>query len=584
MEYLSTVLLAWLCQLSSAARLDGIPRYQLSRRSTSTPAPIEFPASQDFDGNDGPWSSFALQLGTPPQTVKVLISTASDQTWAVLPQGCTSKDPSNCQSSRGGFFVPEQSHTWMQNNITNGSTFSFHLESNLGYFSTAKYGFDTVTLGWRGSGGPSLKHQVVAGVATKDFYLGLFGINPRSINFTNFDNTFSSFMSVLKDNSMIPSVSYAYTAGNQYRLNKVFGSLTLGGYDSSRFIPNEVRFPFDQADARDLTLIINSITMTAGGTNSSLMSKPIRAFVDSTVPYLWLPLSVCEQFEAALGLNFNDTIQGYLVNDTLHQKLLEQDASLTFTLGNSVNITERVDVTLPYAAFDLITDYPLSLTPSRYFPLMRATNDSQYTLGRTFLQEAYLIADYERSSFTISQCDWRPTSQQPKIVAIKPDSSTLPHKSDHVSTKIIVGSAIGGAFALILALAPFYWLYPRIKSQWRGYKDDIDKAELETSPRVTHQEIGSNPLSQELDSTARLKPELEGDINQIVEGQDQHDWLPEVPGEDGHLTRYEMIANQDWVAELQSGHRSLANGESDVCQGQNPEMPPGHTTRIELPA
>jgi len=43
---------------------------------------------------------------------------------------------------------------------------------------------------------------------------------------------------------------------------------------------------------------------------------------------------------------------------------------------------------LPYAAFDLVADYPLVIDSSRYFPLMRAANESQYTLGRTFLQEA----------------------------------------------------------------------------------------------------------------------------------------------------------------------------------------------------
>ena len=596
MEHLYVILLACLYRLSGAAHLDKRQSHRLSAWSTSTPAPIEFPASQDFDGPDGPWSSFALQVGTPPQTVKVLISTASDQTWVVLPQGCMSKDPSNCETSRGGVFSPDQSDTWLQNDISPNGTFSTGLESNLGYFSNVKYGFDTVTLGWRGSGGPSLQNQVVAGIATKDFYLGLFGINPRPSNFTNFDITFPSFISGLKNNFLISSVSYAYTSGNQYRLNKVFGSLTLGGYDSSRFISNEVKFSFDQVDERDLTVAINSITMTAGGTTSSLMSKAIRAFVDSTIPYLYLPLPVCEQFETAFGLTFNTTVQAYLVNDTLHQKLLDQDASVTFTLANSINTTQIVDITLPYAAFDLLADYPLMPIPSRYFPLMRATNDSQYTLGRTFLQEAYLVADYERLSFTISQCDWSSASQQPKIVPIKPYSSTVPQTSHHIPTSSIVGAAVGAFVALSLALALLYWLYPRIKTRFGGVQNDLNKVELDTLPRVTKLEIGSDPLKPELDSTARNGPELDGDKTARVEMQDQHDWVPELQadghstshnplkpeldskardrselngdetlkratqdqhnwdpeskGENGHSTTYEMDADQDWVAEL----------------------------------
>lgn len=41
-------------------------------------------------------------------------------------------------------------------------------------------------------------------------------------------------------------MSWAYTAGSQYRLNKVLGSLTLGGYDYSRFIPNNLQIAFNE--------------------------------------------------------------------------------------------------------------------------------------------------------------------------------------------------------------------------------------------------------------------------------------------------------------------------------------------------
>lgn len=47
----------------------------LEPRGLSLPAPIVIPASQDLDGNDAPWSSFALRVGTPAQTVRVAIPT-----------------------------------------------------------------------------------------------------------------------------------------------------------------------------------------------------------------------------------------------------------------------------------------------------------------------------------------------------------------------------------------------------------------------------------------------------------------------------------------------------------------------------
>ena len=354
------------------------------------PAPVAIAASQDFVGNDGPWSSFTLQVGTPAQNVEVFVSTASYQTWVVVPQGCTSSDPPDCANLRGNEFVPSQSDSWKQNNVTANGTFSLGIETNLGYTGNGEFGYDTVTLGWQGSGGPSLEQQIVAGIATPEFYLGIFGLNPRPTNFTNFNDPVPSYMSTLKQKSMIPSLSWSYTAGNQYRLNKVLGSLTLGGFDASRFIPNNLTFAFNQVDQRDLIVDIGTITFSTSNTTKFLSTKSIPAFVDSTVPYFYLPLSVCQEFESAFGIMWDDDVQAYLVNETLHSQLQAQNATVTFSLGNS-STEQSVNISLPYAAFDLTASYPLLTNTSGYFPLMRATNESQYTLGRAFLQEAYMM-------------------------------------------------------------------------------------------------------------------------------------------------------------------------------------------------
>ena len=127
--------------------------------------------------------------------------------------------------------------------------------------------------------------------------------------------------------------------------------------------------------------------MTAGNSTTTLSFTKIAALINSTVPYLFLPLTVCQKFEDAFGITWNDTVQGYFVNETLPTQLQHQNVNVTFTLSNST-AGATVDITLPYAAFDLVVTYPLAVNPTPYFPLMRATNESQYTLGRTFLQEA----------------------------------------------------------------------------------------------------------------------------------------------------------------------------------------------------
>ena len=149
---------------SQSQRWDGwrpeAHRQQRSRslhRKTGTIAPLWKSSSKtdwDRDGNDGPWSTFTVQIGTPPQSVRLLISTASAQTWAVAAEGCGSGDPTNCVQSRGGRYDYNASSSWVPNLASASNQIYFlTLESNLGYDGKGRYGFDDITLGFQGEGG-----------------------------------------------------------------------------------------------------------------------------------------------------------------------------------------------------------------------------------------------------------------------------------------------------------------------------------------------------------------------------------------------------------------------------------------------
>ena len=337
------------------------------------------------DGDDGPWSSFTLRLGTPEQNVRVFVSSSNPDTWVVLPNGCSAGD-STCLEARGQTFDYNTSSTWKQHGF-----FQISTEQNLNLSVQAVFGNETLGLGVQGSGGPTLTDQIVAAYTGNDFYLGMFGLNPASTNFTPQDQGQPSYMSTLKSQNLIPSISFGYTAGNKYRLKQVLGSLTLGGVDTSRFTPSNLSIPFAPDPSRNLMVGIQSITSTAqDGTKSDLLPDPIMSFLDTTVPQVWLPTPACEAFEKAFGLTFDEKSDLYLVDDDLHSKLLNQNASVTFTLGSTTTGGQTMDIVLPYKAFDLQVAPPTPnvVNSSMYFPLRRAANDSQYTLGRTFLQEA----------------------------------------------------------------------------------------------------------------------------------------------------------------------------------------------------
>jgi hypothetical protein len=138
----------------------------------------------------------------------------------VIPGGCIATDPSNCNDLRGGFFEVNASSTWEVNTANLSSNiYPLLIDQQLGYSANGELGFDDVTLGWQGAGGPALRNQTVAGFEDKDFYLGFFGLTPRASNFTSFDDPIPSYMQNLRTENLIPSTSWSYTAGNQYRKN-----------------------------------------------------------------------------------------------------------------------------------------------------------------------------------------------------------------------------------------------------------------------------------------------------------------------------------------------------------------------------
>lgn len=353
------------------------------------------------EGYDGPWSSFSIGVGTPAQSLRVLVSTSSPGTVVVLQDGCVSGD-AICPTARGGLFNNATSQSW---SVTESSINLFQDPS-----LRARLGNDTLILGAAGNSGPSLTNQVIFGIVDdRKYYLGMLGLNQVPTGFSKSEKGQPSLITSLRDQNIIPSLSFGYTAGARRRKSRARefqnfffsysmigfkggdpGSLTLGGYDQSRFTPNNLTFLIAPGTT-DLVVGIQSIVSTnANGTSNSLLSSGILAYVDSTVSGLTLPIEVCQRFEKAFGLKYNQTNGFYLVDDALHNTLLEQNANVTFTLGSTTTSGEPINITLSYKSFDLQLSPPVPLISEKtgYFPLQRAIDTTRYVLGRTFLQEA----------------------------------------------------------------------------------------------------------------------------------------------------------------------------------------------------
>ncbi|KAI9819298.1 MAG: hypothetical protein M1827_007455 [Pycnora praestabilis] len=491
------------------AILLGLRRCRAEKNKTI--APLSLPPSEYWDGNDGPWSSFGMRVGTPSQDVRLLpgtSATTANALWVVLPQGCTSTDPSNCASIRGFEFTPNTSSTWSTEGLSNGGLYSLSLyeEIMLGYSGAADYGYDNITLGWQGANLPILSHQVIAGIATTDFWIGSLGLSPLGMNFTDFNTPQPSMLGTLRNQSLVPSASWAYSAGAYNHQPATFGSLTLGGYDTTRFVENNVTLPFGADQSRDLLVGLQAISSDAA--SSPLLSTGVYAFIDSMVPQIWLPVDTCQAFEQAFNLTWNETVELYLLTDEEHNLLLQKNPNITFKVGPSATGGSSVDILFPYSTFDLTVSSPIVDNVTRYFPLKRAENSTQYTLGRTFLQQAYVIADYERHNFSVSQALFPDTSVPPNLVAIEPRGFSSTSGSG-LSTAEIVGIvvAVVAFILMLLAISAVVWL--------RRHRRKQSSAEEEKLDPDTKDHKDPHVQAAELTDTARAELDNVGTVGEL---------------------------------------------------------------------
>ncbi|KAL9120204.1 MAG: hypothetical protein Q9187_003238 [Circinaria calcarea] len=458
-----------------------------------------------------------MQVGTPAQNVRLLPGTSATSCtaiWVVLPEGCIAGDPSDCASLRGFVFKPNQSLTWSTKTLQNGGLYSLYTfeESLLGYAGNALYGYDNLTLGWQGSRLPTLSNQLVAGIATKDFYIGSLGLSPIPSNLSTFNEPQPSMLETLRNQSFIPSSSWAYTAGAFYQDPKVFGSLTLGGYDASRFSSNNVTFSFGADISRDLLVGIQLISSDT--TSYPLLKNGIYAFVNSLVPHIWLPIDVCTAFEEAFNLTWDSTTDLYLLTEDQHQKLVERNANLTFKLGPSATSGSFVEIVMPYGAFDLTVNSPIVNNATRYFPIRRAQNNTQYTLGRVFLQQAYVIADYDRSNFSVSQALFPNTSVRQNIVAVlPPDVSQPTHRN---------GLSIGALAGIVVAIVAFCVTFVLVVYLLRYRRRREEDAANGVPVTHTREEENARFEKAELEATDTSKFELNGATRDPIELHTTH--------------------------------------------------------------
>ncbi|KAK7409561.1 hypothetical protein QQX98_008282 [Neonectria punicea] len=476
------------------------------------PSPISIPSSV-WQGIDGNWSTVTFLLGSTSQEVDVLVSTALSEFWAVGPGGCLPREP-HCSAARGGIYTPQESTDWSPL-----GTWQLGLDY-LGYGGNGDYGQDTIDV-WSSDDDHSfhMTNVLMAALNTTNYLNGLFGLG---ITQGNFGGTVaeSPLTQAVKEFGRIPSYSFGFTAGAHYRNVPV--SLTLGGYDASRFSNHNIDFTLGRDDGiesprlRGIEVVADEGKETPDNWDSrSVMLSSWDSFfdviIDSTTPYLWLPEDVCDRFANAFNLTYNSTFDLYTLENEQYRNFLKEDAfSFTFVLssfdnndnfGDPYDVPGVVNITVPSRAFTGLLQYPFmnrTITYGQpaipYFMLRRASNSSTYILGRSFLQESYLITRYDEAVFSIHQAKFpdTPDDDDLELMAIEqPDNSPYPPPAASsstmgLSTAQLAGIGVGaGVFiASLIAFAVWFCKRRQRRSTYERAGSSMEENKNSTSAAV----------------------------------------------------------------------------------------------------
>jgi hypothetical protein len=347
-------------------------------------------------------------------------------------------------------------------------------------------------------------------------------------------------------------------------------SLTLGGYDAKRFNPSaSVNFNLDPAyriptvNLRGVSVSTTSKqeSLPSGWTSSSRslanasgIADPV--IVDSSTPFMWLPTAVCDEFATALNLTYNETLRTYLYpnTDAYHAFLNDSPFEFTFSLSSyddtdpskGVNGPGVVNVTISARAFAQNLRYPFESAIEQsqytvpYFPLRRSENAS-VVIGRVFLQEAYMVMEYDQGVFSINQALFPDDPNNDiSLVAIERNPQSPYPAYTGTKSGLAPGVYAGIAVGVILAMTALLltWCCCRRRSRAAKKKAAEDpEEEVKDFESVTEAEEPQSPVKRIFSKIVRRKKSRKPAKVHEAAGNEKQ---PVEVGAEANNQRYEM--------------------------------------------
>ncbi|KAI1259765.1 acid protease [Xylariaceae sp. FL1019] len=412
--------------------------------------PLEVPWSSMTFGPDGPWPAVEVTIGSD-QTV-AMYPGREFQSFVLTSEYCRHNTSDGCAATRAGVYNEAESQ------IDNtGSTGEIQYEPGpaymLGLNVTGDYAKSWID--YMDVGGVSVPNVSMALLSNsyavypdETWYplsVGCLGIGaPDTVN-QSFSNGLDAAINaslipgILNAEDQIPSNSFGMHIGSA---NPVMsGSLYFGGYDQNRIVGDILSYTDDITKAINLKDIgikvidgsspwsFNTKSGLLAANNDSIPAGGIEVSVDGCSPYLTLPQSTCDAIADELPVTYNEALGLYIWNtdDAKYSQIVSSASALQFTFTAGSN-TKSVTINVPFPHLNLTLTAPLVDTDAQYFPCYTGPA-GQYTLGRAFLQDAFIGAHWGNKAWWLAQAPG-PNIPSADVITIQKSDTTVQASSN----------------------------------------------------------------------------------------------------------------------------------------------------------
>ena len=370
-------------------------------------------------GPDGPWNAVEIVLGSDQQHIDVFPGGLSGS-WILTKSACSN----GLQCGAGGVFNPSSSTTFFNSSVGEPYTGSAYEIGALALTTTVFVATDTLSLQ-----GPASNNE--KDLSVSNFSLSLmpafdmtfpsgagYPLQAGQLSlgaFANFSlqgtgNT-NVIPGVLASEGQLPSSSFGLHYGSAALKQPL--SLWLGGYDQQRVIGTVSSQPVDGDQQFQIDLLDIGVNVTSGVSpfnppaqqgllakdNGTIGTSPQPVWITPGSPYLFLPNSTCTAITANLPVTYNSTFSLYIWDTSSpdYNRILTSPSYLSFTFRLNVNSSANFTINVPFMLLNLTLDTTLVNTPTQYFPCQEPHLDGRYSLGRAFLQAAFLGANWDKT-------------------------------------------------------------------------------------------------------------------------------------------------------------------------------------------